>query len=217
MTKNIVFVHGFGVRKDDRGLFTDIAKVLPDYACHFFDMNDVDEKTGNLFTPPLEEQARRLSEHLRAHYTKPDVIIAHSMGCIVSCLLHDISPQKMIFLTPPLKVDLEKFVRSFQERPGSVIDLQGTSLLTRRDGTTTTVPAEFWTSKVRHDPIPTYKTIPTTIPVDFVMADQDEVLGISGAPDLPPHFRIVTLTGDHNFSAPADRPPVLDYVKSQIK
>jgi hypothetical protein len=46
MSKNnhiVIFSHGFGVGKDDRGLFTDIADSLKNVESVMFDYNDIDE------------------------------------------------------------------------------------------------------------------------------------------------------------------------------
>lgn len=40
----VVYSHGFGVRKDDRGLFTDIAAALPEAESVMFDYGSWDEE-----------------------------------------------------------------------------------------------------------------------------------------------------------------------------
>lgn len=198
---HILCVHGFGVQKDDRGLFTSIASAFSQDTFYMFDMNDVDHMTGNLLTPPLEEQATRLENYIRLSDITPDIIIAHSMGCVVSCLVKGIKPHAMIFLTPPFAVDLEKTLSSFKEREGSVIDPQGISILNRRDGSKTTVPASFWESKVRNEPMKLYEGIPKQIKTYILNASEDEVLKETHSiPSLPPHILIKTLPGDHNFT-----------------
>jgi len=44
----IVYSHGFGVRKDDRGLLTDIAKSMPGVDHVLFDYNFIDEQANTL-------------------------------------------------------------------------------------------------------------------------------------------------------------------------
>lgn len=217
MTKNIEILcaHGFGVRKDDRGLFTDLAAFMPDWRIHMLDMNDVDDQTGNLRTPPLEEQAHRLSVHAQKLDQKY-IVVAHSMGCLVTCLAALPGMTRAIFLAPPSKVDMEKTVKSFSERPGSVINLEGESILVRRDGTQTIVPHEFWESKAdsKNDPAVLLCNF-KHISVDLIQASEDEVLGQTDFLNLPPNFTVHTLPGDHNFSG-SDRRPLLDYIQSLI-
>ncbi len=217
MIKNfeILCAHGFGVRKDDRGLFTDLAACMPDRRIHMLDMNDVDDQTGNLRTPPLEEQARRLSVHAQKLDQKY-IVVAHSMGCLVTCLSTLPGMTRAIFLAPPSKVDIEKTVKSFSERPGSVINMDGESILARRDGTQTIVLASFWKSKTgpKNDPAILLHNF-MHAPVDLIQASEDEVLGQTDFLNLPSHFTLHTLSGDHNFSGP-DRRPLLDYIQSLI-
>ena len=40
----VIFSHGFGVRKDDLGLLTDIALAIPEVESILFDYYDVDQK-----------------------------------------------------------------------------------------------------------------------------------------------------------------------------
>lgn len=48
MKRVIVYSHGFGVRKDDRGLMTDIAHALPGYEHILFDYNDFNEAANEM-------------------------------------------------------------------------------------------------------------------------------------------------------------------------
>lgn len=46
--KYLIFSHGFGVKKDGRGLLADIAMAFPDYKSILFNYNQVDEKNSVL-------------------------------------------------------------------------------------------------------------------------------------------------------------------------
>lgn len=210
---NIVGAHGFGVQKDDRGLFPDIAAVCLGHTFHMVDLNDVDSPTGNLVTPPLDIQAERLVNFCKALPKFPKIIVAHSMGCLVACLAEHMSGMPfnhMVFITPPVDVNLDRTIVAFKDRPGSVIDVNGTSILMRRDGTKTIVPPEFWVSKQQHDPQTLYAGLECNR-VDFVIARQDEVLGDGAFADLPKHVQVHMLDGDHNFSSP-NRAGFLAYI-----
>lgn len=201
---HIICAHGFGVQKDDRGLFPDIAGAYPRHTLHMVDLNDVDATTGNLVTPPLEEQADRLIQFCRELPTFPKTVVAHSMGCLVACLaerLYGAVFDHMVFITPPIDVNLDRTIAAFKDRPGSIIDLNRTSILMRRDGTQTIVPPEFWVSKQQHDPQTLYIDLKCD-QIDFVIARQDEVLGTGVFGSLPEQVRVHTLDGDHNFSPP---------------
>ena len=49
----IIYAHGFGVRKDDRGLFTDIAKVFPDTNHIMFDLDICDNENNTVTIRPF--------------------------------------------------------------------------------------------------------------------------------------------------------------------
>ena len=42
----VIFSHGFGVRKEDRGLFTAIYRAIPDIKGVMFDYNPINEKSN---------------------------------------------------------------------------------------------------------------------------------------------------------------------------
>ena len=97
----VIYSHGFGVRKDDRGLFTDIAAALPGATHRMFDYNRRDETTGNLTVAPLAEQVGMLRNQIeKARADTPGAIIdliCHSQGCIVAALLAPRDVRKTLF------------------------------------------------------------------------------------------------------------------------
>ncbi len=129
-------------------------------------------------------------------------MIAHSMGCLVAAMLSPLTTKRLIFLAPPTIFDLMNTLTAFQGRPGSVIDPGGTSILARKDGSLTTVPAEFWTSRKRNQPHDLYQRLQGRT-VHVILAENDEVLAVHDAKIFPPWFTVQTLPGDHNFSGDA--------------
>lgn len=72
----VIYSHGFGVRKDDRGLFTDIAAALPNAQHIMFGYNQVDEATNNLTVAPPDQQAQKLRQLIsEAKANNPDATI----------------------------------------------------------------------------------------------------------------------------------------------
>ena len=82
----IIFSHGFGTRKDDRGLLTDIADGFSETQSILFDYNGVDEKENILTVRPLSQQARMLNEVIgKTRFENENAtidIIGHSQGCL---------------------------------------------------------------------------------------------------------------------------------------
>lgn len=87
MKKILLFSHGFGVKRDDRGLFTDIASHFPDYQSVMFDYNEIDEMSNTLTATPIEQQAKILTQQYNNIPAGQEVfLICHSQGCLVAAL-----------------------------------------------------------------------------------------------------------------------------------
>src|SRR5688572_1203476 len=96
----VLYSHGFGVRQDDRGLFTAIAQALPNTKHVMFDYCPVNEKANTLTAKPLPDQVQRLRKILNnVRAIHPDAvvdIICHSQGCVVAALLKPRGIRKII-------------------------------------------------------------------------------------------------------------------------
>lgn len=204
MTKHvIVYSHGFGVRKDDRGLFTDIAASLPDAEHIMFDFNHVDEAANTMTVAPLTEQAEMLKQKVaEAQAANPDAIIdlvCHSQGCIVAAIANASGIRKTIFTAPPPDADVEEKIKRWRVRYGTQFTTDGTSYLERKDGSTTIVSPEYWTSLHDLDAQQLYNTLATSTKLVVITATEDEVLGEVIFDKLLPNTKIITMTTDHNF------------------
>jgi hypothetical protein len=60
----IIYSHGFGVRKEDRGLFTAVAKAVPDAQHVMFNYNPINESANTVTVAPIDEQVRKLKKVL---------------------------------------------------------------------------------------------------------------------------------------------------------
>jgi pimeloyl-ACP methyl ester carboxylesterase len=195
----VIFSHGFGVRKEDRGLFTAIARALPDAKSVLFDYNPINEASNTLTAKPLDEQARKLRKVLnttRAEY--PDAIIdlvCHSQGCVVAALLKPRGIRKVILLTPPDDVSETTVAKQLGSRLDTVIDTTTRTRLARTDGSTTVIHPEYWQSLAGIDPVKLYNRLARVTVLRIISARQDEVLGNV-------RFEGVTKT---NYSYPTER------------
>lgn len=217
MSKHIiVYSHGFGVRKNDRGLFTDIAKALPGAEHVMFDYNLIDEQTNTLTVSPLQRQVQLLKEQLNKIGSDAAVdLVAHSQGCVVAALAKPKNVRQVLCLAPPDNVDVERLINFFGSRDGSVIDLDGQSKIPRRDGSTTIIPASYWQSLKGLDVIRIYNRLPDLAKVKFLIANEDEVLGMSNFDKTDERIDLVQLGGNHDFTDDA-RQPLVDYVKNEL-
>jgi ribA/ribD-fused uncharacterized protein len=213
----IIFSHGFGTRKDDRGLLTDIAKVFPEAESILFDYNDIDEEKNILTARLLSEQARLLNDVIeKARFRNKNVdidIVGHSQGCLVVGLAKPTGIRKTIFIAPSLDTDIEHTINMFKDRPGTEINLLGVSKLVRMDGSLTLVPGEFWVERKNANPIPIYNELSFNTELVIINAKQDEILGHTKTKGLDGRIKIFEIDGNHQFSGDA-RLVLLDKIKT---
>lgn len=198
----IIFSHGFGVERDARGLFTDIASVFPDAVSILFDYN-IPDRTANTLTVrrPSEQKDILLAEIAAAKEKFPEAsidIVAHSLGCIIVALAAPKNIRRVIFLAPPPEMKSASLSR-FAGRPGSIINPEGLSRLARRDGSFTLVPATFWKERESINPIALFNSLTEQTKVTIIRAKQDEVVSRSDMPGLSPKIQIIDIDGDHDF------------------
>ena len=202
MSKHIiVYSHGFGVRKDDRGLFTDIANAIPEAEHGKPEPENIDFTLIMIYLPILQKQVQKLRVQLDNidNDTKVD-LVAHSQGCVVAALVKPRNVRQILYLAPPDNVDAEQLINFFGSREGSVIDLEGQSRIPRRDGSTTIIPAEYWQSLKGLDVIRLYNRLPDLAKVKFLIANEDEVLGMTNFDKSDERIDLVQLSGSHDFT-----------------
>ena len=213
----IIFSHGFGVRKDDLGLFPSIIPSLGDAECIMFDYFEVDETNRTLTVRPFSEQVRLLNTVIeQARATHPEAIIdiiAHSQGCFVAAVATPlIKIRKTICIWAPLSLVVERALNRLRTTPGSVIDMEGISKYPRKDGSTTLIPAEYWRERIKAVPLDSYNQLADRTELTMIKAIQDDVLGDVDFSQLNPKAKVISLDGDHNFKG-ATREPLIDVVK----
>lgn len=212
----IVYSHGFGVGKDDRGLFSDISAALPDFEHVMFDYSSSDETANTLTVAPFNEQMRKLEIVLQqTRQNNPDStidLICHSQGSVVGGLLNPPGLRQVIMITPPSNLNPEQVLRNFRDRPGTEVDTAGISRLPRRDGSTTLVPAEYWVSIANVTPIELYNELAKATSVVAINANQDEVLIDTDFGGLSDAVQVVALDGNHDFTGES-RSKLVDTIK----
>jgi hypothetical protein len=199
----IIFSHGFGVRKTDRGLFTAIASALPHAQSVMFDYNPINEESNTLTVKPFDEQALKLRKVInatRAEY--PDAIldlVCHSQGCIVAGLVKPRGIRKVIMLTPPDDMREAAVIERLGTRNGIAIDVSVRTRLPRPDGSTTVIHPEYWQSLAGIAPVKLYNRLARFTKLRIINARQDEVLDTPNFEGIDPAISAVTLDGNHNF------------------
>lgn len=218
MSKHIIlYSHGFGVEKDDRGLFTDIAKSMPDILHVLFDYNIIDHTKNELIVSSLRAQSRKLREvYEEVKKNNPDAIIdivAHSQGCIIVAIQNLDGVRNTIFLAPPDSIDKERLKATFS-RPGAVINFESNSFIPRRDGTTTIIPPDYWNS-INLNINKLYDLLAEKTNLTIVEAYDDEVLGLTDFSHFNEKINLKGLRTDHNFAGES-RDQVVKLVKEVL-
>ena len=219
MKKTILYSHGFGVERDDRGLFTDIAAALPSFRHVMFDYNLIDAERHRLTVQPIDIQAALLQkQYNELHEANEDVtLICHSQGCLVAALAQLPRVAKTVFITPAQTINVDAFLKKFVDRPNTVIDRNGVSTFGRKDGSTTIVPKQYLDSIEQIDVEAAYRNLATRTELLVISAKDDEVLRMTNFDYLNDVARVTTLAGDDNFSDAEDRTAMVRMVSEFLR
>lgn len=216
----VVFSHGFGVRKEDRGLFSAIARALPNVKSVLFDYNPINEASNTLTAKPLDEQAQKLRKVINnARAEHPGAIIdlvCHSQGCVIAGLVKPRDIRKVIMLTPPDELSEAKMIEQLSARMDVVIDPTVRTRLARADGSTTVIHPEYWQSLDGIDPIKLYNRLAKFTALRIMNAKQDDVLGKVSFEGIDPGISLVTLDGNHNFDDEESRKRILYILQKEL-
>lgn len=216
----IIYSHGFGVRKDDRGLFTEISKAVPDAENILFHYNPINDKSNTITVKPLQEQAQKLRKVIntaRAEYPGAIIdLVCHSQGCVVAGILKPRDIRKVIMLTPPDEVSVEALIRQLNLPEDTPVDLDNRLRLSRSDGTTTVIRPEYWQSLVGINPVKLYNRLAKFTALRIIKARNDEVLGDVKFEGLDPGISFVTLDGNHNFDEEESRKRILYILRKEL-
>jgi len=200
----IIFSHGFGVKKDSKGLFPEIVKNLKDITPIFFDYNIIDDHTNEMRIQEFSKQVKILENAINKTKTEnPNAvidIISHSQGGLIVGLLKPLGIRKTILIAPPFSTKIDKKLKYYTSRPGTIIDFDGDSRLVRSDGSISILPKEYWAERSQvGDLREIYNDLGKVTDLIIIKALDDEVLDLDASQDVQT-AKIINLCGDHNFS-----------------
>ncbi len=213
----VVFSHGFGVQRDGRGLFTDIAAQLPKgFGCVLFDYNDIQLDLVTLAN--FSEQKQRLRTVLKWVAAQPGIsnisLVAHSIGCISAALAQPNNLQQVLFLAPPTSIG-ERTRNYFTGKAGAIREGNHWAV-PRNDGTTSIVPESFFDEFEAVDAKETLTMYADIQTYELITAGDDEVLLDANYEDLSKHpnvnWRIIN-GANHNFEG-ASRQELVAVIQS---
>ena len=216
----VIFSHEFGVKKDSRGLFTDIIKVLENTKPVIFDYNEVNEDKKTITVRKFSEQVSILKDIVDKEKSSNSNsiidIVCHSQGSIIVALAKPISIRKIILIAPSFDTNIDRMLNIFKSRPETEINIKGISKLSRRDGSFTIVPPEYWVERASVEPIDLYNQLSKSTELIIINANQDEVLGEVNFTNLNKGIEIIKINGDHNFNGEY-RSKLLEMLKAKLK
>jgi hypothetical protein len=203
MNKYLVFSHGFGVKKDSRGLFSDIAKAFPDYKPVMFNYNIISKSDNTVTVRTLHQQAELLLKQIKKITSKdPDaeiVVIAHSQGCVALALAKP-KLKQAVLMTPPDNVSGKRVENYFSKYPGTSLEKDGTVRVPRKDGTVTRITKEFFKDITSVNALNEYSKLANNTPSIIIVAKDDEILRPVDFSSLPESVETLKINGDHNFT-----------------
>jgi pimeloyl-ACP methyl ester carboxylesterase len=205
----VVFSHGFGVRHDGRGLFTDIAQAFPrGWGFVMFDYDAVDTGSNVSTLVGFAERSKILQAILKWAHQQEGVaqvhVVGHSFGTMTVANVAPEDVGAIILLAPPLSLG-SRFAERYTKRTGSEHDGH-TWKIPRTDGSTTVVDDEVLAELVSVDAEGELAKLALFRPYTIVLAGTDEVIPDADYTELIT-LPSVTMEGveraDHDFSGEA--------------
>ncbi|MCY4088559.1 MAG: hypothetical protein OXF49_00255 [Candidatus Saccharibacteria bacterium] len=146
--QTVIFVQGFGVKSDSKGLFTDLADYFhaSQITSFIFHLSDYDQ-FGNSYFLPLNKQQERLiniyNYVLQRFPDQPLTIIGHSLGSgVLSSLMLNVKANKYIILAPTMDSPGPKIKSALIKHRQAQVDGQKISFK-RKNGVTSTFSQEY--------------------------------------------------------------------------
>jgi pimeloyl-ACP methyl ester carboxylesterase len=175
----VVFSHGFGVRSDARGLFTDIVTALPKgWGYVLFDYDTFDDVTKRQQIVGFQKRLDILSAVLQWAETQNDVekvhVVGHSIGALTIASLAPEKVSSLVLLAPPLSLG-SRFVARFIKRPGAAHEAD-TWTIPRSDGTYTIIKDDSLAQLMNADAEGELSKLALFRPYTIILAGDDEVL-----------------------------------------
>ncbi len=204
-----VFSHGYGVKRDSKGLFSTIAETLPeDQGFLLFDYYDINRLDS--YAPGMKVMAHKLAKKLLMVSETPGVkeihLVGHSMGCILICLAKlPATVTKVTFLAPPLHSFNKRDFRAgfVNYHPGSYVEDKNNVVIPRKNGGKLTLSADWIDDMANADMYALINKFCELRPVNIIEATEDTKVGDhSRYAELAknPNVTLRRIQADHNFT-----------------
>jgi hypothetical protein len=201
----LLFSHGFGIRKDNIGLFTFLSERFQGlgYETVLFDYYDYNEETKEVYTVPFSKQAEILQKQLNIikeqHPDKEINIIAHSQGCIIPTLCDVTGVSRVVGISPFFLTDKSAVFNRYSARSGSVTDFDNISRRKHSDGTTTVIHPEYWTERFNTHVEDLYNDLALKTKLTLICGMKDEIMKDIDLRKFK-YTRIINTESNHDFT-----------------
>lgn len=176
----IILVHGFGVKKEEGGMFDELAKSLAEenFLIYRFDFSGRGESGGDYSKTSLSKQKSDLSEILKFVKSQQKVnsskigILAQSFGtCVTVALMPKV---KTIILMGSVANALEILKRNTRWEK---LDTEGVSKKIKSSGEVILIDKQFWEDLKNYDLLKSIKKI--NCPILFIHGSKDSIVPLS--------------------------------------
>lgn len=201
----ILFSHGFGIRKDNLGLFTFLSEKFQSlgYTTILFDYYKFDEEKQEVYTIPFSKHAEILQkqiDNIKDQYPgKEVVIIAQSQGSIIPTLCNVEGISKIFGISPFFLTNREEVLARYNSRPGSTTDFNSVSRRKHSDGKTTIIPPEYWRERFSTDQYELYNNLAAKTNLTLIYGTNDNLAMNSDMKRLK-NIEIIETDSDHDFT-----------------
>jgi hypothetical protein len=201
--KVIVFSHGFGLQRDNRGKYTELGNRIKDRCIVIrFDYNKIiDDKS--LLVPSLDVQVDKLGkvlEFVKEKFSSSRVnAVGHSMGCSVVGSLSPNKINKAILSAPVVKASGVDFIKNFSHRFEKDGGTNGYIKMKRSDGSYTYLENDFISSLENNKPIEDYLELGKKSILTIILPTKDKQIEYNSILKEK-SFNIIKIKADHDFS-----------------
>lgn len=214
----VVFSHGFGTKKDSRGLFIEISNSLLPYNIESitFDYDEINGKEHT--TKPFSQQTKIfqavLDETIKNNPGAIIDIISQSQGLVMVALAKIKGVRKIIGMSPFFHTDIHKVLERYKKFPQSEINLNGVSKRYRTDGSITVIPKEYWLERFATNVYEIYNKLALDHDLTIINAAEDQIIDSVNLLKIF-NAKIINIHGDHDFSGKY-RPDLINILKKII-
>ncbi|GAB4139888.1 MAG: hypothetical protein Fur0024_0610 [Patescibacteria group bacterium] len=224
--ETIIFVHGWGVDKDDGdNIFPDIAKVLSKkFRCVRYDASGCgksDGKEEDMNHQKFADDFKSILDFTNKNFGEKISVIGMSQGTIVLPLansqIENFKPRKIILISP---VDsdsvkgIERKKRKILSR-GGTFDEQGISISPRSSGKMEKIGSGYWKVLQNINTMDLMEKFSKKSKIIMIRGKEDEFIAKESVEDYKTieNLEFIEIHGSHSFKLPEDRKVLLEKIK----